>query len=287
MPDPNSWTRVIRPEKKWFDLDIAELVHYRDLIFLLAKRNFSLIYKQTILGPIWVLLQPLLTSAVLTAVFGMLVGVPTDGVPSFLFYLCGYVPWHYFSKCMTTTSRTFLDNRELFGKVYFPRLAVPLSTALYHLLDFAVQFGAFLIMWAACLLFTDAPIAPDAALIALTLPAMLCLALLGIGFGTLVSALTTRYRDLVLLVEFGVGLWMYASPVAYSAALVTERMPGYEWVYMINPISGIIQLFRCAYLGGDRALLSYWPVTLAVTLAAAAAGVALFSRTEKTFMDTI
>ena len=285
--DKSYWTRIIRPEKKWFDLDLKELFHYRDLILLLAKRNFSLIYKQTILGPAWVLIQPLLTSAVLTAVFGVIAGLPTDGVPTFLFYLCGYIPWHYFAKCLTGCSKTFLENRDVFGKVYFPRMAVPLSTALYQLLDFAVQFAFFLLLLAGYLIFSDVPLAPDIGLILLSIPALLQLAVLGIGFGTLVSALTTRYRDLALLVDFGVTLWMYASPVAYSASVVSERMPQLEWLYMSNPISCVIQLFRCAYMGADTALLRYYPISAAVTVIAFAAGIMLFSHTEKTFMDTI
>ena len=283
----NQWDAVIRPRKGWFDIDIKGLIRYRDLIFLMVKRNFTVLYKQTILGPAWVVIQPLLTTLVFTVVFGNLAGLPTDGVPKFLFYMAGNVMWHFFSQCLTVTSNTFVNNSRLFGKVYFPRLVMPFATVLTEMINFAVQFIlfiAFVIIYANR---PDSGVNPNWQLILLTPLMLIQLGILGLGFGIIISALTTKYRDLAMLVTFGVHLWMYATPVTYSTSLIVDKYPQLLGLYMLNPITPIIELFRAAYLGVPRYSYGYNLLSVGVTAFVFLLGVVLFSRTEKTFMDTV
>lgn len=281
------WDTIIRPKKGWFDIDFKGLIHYRDLIWLMVKRYFTIMYRQTILGPAWIVIQPLLTTLIFTVVFGNLAGLPTDGMPKFLFYMAGNIMWHYFSSCLTTTSNTFLQNRNLFGKVYFPRLCMPISTVFSEMINFFVQFALFLIFVAFYALQPEPVVQPNWRLILLTPIMLLQLGVLGLGFGIIVSALTTRYRDLAMLVSFGVQLWMYATPVTYSSSMIAEKFPNLLGVYMLNPITPIIELFRAAYLGAAEYSLKYNAVSMAMTLVVLLIGVVLFSHTEKTFMDTI
>ena len=281
------WDTIIRPKKGWFDIDFKGLIHYRDLIWLMVKRYFTIMYRQTILGPAWIVIQPLLTTLIFTVVFGNLAGLPTDGMPKFLFYMAGNIMWHYFSSCLTTTSNTFLQNRNLFGKVYFPRLCMPISTVFSEMINFFVQFAMFLIFVAFYALQPEPVVHPNWRLILLTPLMLLQLGMLGLGFGIIVSALTTRYRDLAMLVSFGVQLWMYATPVTYSSSMIAEKFPNLLGVYMLNPITPIIELFRAAYLGAAEYSLKYNAVSMAMTLVVLLIGVVLFSHTEKTFMDTI
>ena len=282
------WDTIIRPRKRWLDIDLKGLVRYRDLIWLLVKRYFALIYRQTVLGPLWVILQPLLTTTIFTVVFGNIANLPTDGVPKFLFYMSGNILWQFFANCLTTTSNTFISNRHLFGKVYFPRLCVPIATILTELINFLVQFVLFLIMVAYCLLQRSGPaVTPNWRLIALTPLLLLQLGVLGLGFGIIVSALTTKYRDLAMLVSFGVHLWMYATPVTYSTSMIAEKFPQMMGLYMLNPITPIIELFRAAYLGTDVYSYGYNLQSVIVTVVVFTVGVILFSRIEKTFMDTV
>ena len=281
------WDMVIKPRRGWFDIDIKGLVRYRDLILLMVKRNFTLLYKQTILGPAWVIIQPLLTTVVFTVVFGNLAGLPTDGVPKFLFYMAGNVMWHFFSQCLTVTSNTFVNNSRLFGKVYFPRLVMPFATVLTEMINFAVQFLLFIIFVVIYAARGDSGVNPTWQLILLTPLLLLQLGLLGLGFGIIISALTTKYRDLAMLVTFGVHLWMYGTPVTYSTSMIADKFPGLIGVYMLNPITPIIELFRAAYLGVPRYSYGYNLLSVAVTAVVFALGVVLFSHTEKTFMDTV
>ena len=282
------WDTVIRPKKGWFDLDIKDLFRYRDLILLMVKRNFTVLYKQTILGPAWVVIQPLLTTLVFTVVFGMVAGLPTDGVPKFLFYMGGNVCWGYFAKCLENTSSTFIKNSDIFGKVYFPRLCMPFSTIITELINFFVQFALFLIIVIAySLTHPESAVHPNWGLIALSPLLLVQLGLLGLGFGVIVSALTTKYRDLAMLVTFGVHLWMYATPVTYSASLIAEKYPQMMNLYMLNPITPVIELFRAAYLGTAVYSYGYSLRSVIVTLAVFFIGVVLFTRVEKTFMDTV
>lgn len=284
---PAHWDTIIRPRRRWFDIDVKGVVQYRDLIWLLVKRYFTLIYRQTILGPMWIVIQPLLTTLIFTVVFGNIAGLPTDGMPKFLFYMAGNILWHYFASCLTTTSNTFINNRNLFGKVYFPRLCMPISTVCSQLINFFVQFAMFIAFVIYFALKPGSAVQPDWQLILLTPILLVQLGLLGLGFGVMVSALTTRYRDLAMLVSFGVQLWMYGSPVTYSTSMIADKFPGLMNLYMLNPIAPVINLFRSAFLGAERYPLSYNVISLGITLAITFLGVVLFSHTEKTFMDTV
>ena len=281
------WDTVIRPRHGWFDIDLKGLVRYRDLILLMVKRNFTVLYKQTILGPAWVIIQPLLTTLVFTVVFGNIAGLPTDGMPKFLFYMGGNICWHFFANCLTTTSNTFISNRDLFGKVYFPRLCMPFATVLTELINFLVQYVLFVafVIWYATR--PDPAVVPNWRLIVLTPLMLLQLGILGLGFGIIISALTTKYRDLAMLVTFGVHLWMYATPVTYSTTLIVDSYPNLLGAYMLNPITPIIELFRAAYLGVAPYDSRYILLSAIMTLVILALGVLLFSHTEKTFMDTV
>lgn len=283
----DGWDTVIRPKKGWFDIDFKGLVRYRDLIFLMVKRNFTVLYKQTILGPAWVIIQPLLTTLVFTVVFGKLAGLPTDGMPSFLFYMAGNIMWHFFSQCLINTSTTFVTNRDLFGKVYFPRLVMPFSTVLSELINFGVQFVLFIPFVIYYALQPNPVVVPNWQLILLTPLMLLQLGVLALGFGIIISALTTKYRDLAMLVTFGVHLWMYATPVTYSTSLIVDKYPQLLGLYMLNPITPIIELFRAAYLGVPGYAMRYSLLSVGVTVLVFILGVILFSRTEKTFMDTV
>ena len=281
------WDSTIKPSHGWFDLNLKEIYKYRDLIWLLVMRNFKVFYKQTILGPAWVVLQPLLTTVVFTVIFGNIAGLPTDGMPSFLFYMAGNIAWHYFSQCLTQTSNTFIQNRQIFGKVYFPRLIMPISTVFTQLINFAVQFAMFLVFLAFFAFDPESAVQPDWRLILLTPLMLIQLAALGLGFGIIVSALTTKYRDLAMLVSFGVQLWMYATPVTYPASMIAEKFPQLLGIYMLNPMTPLIELFRSAYLGSPCYYLNYYWLSIVVTLVIFVLGVMLFSRVEKTFMDTV
>ena len=280
-------TTIIRPKTGWFDLPIRELFRYRDLILLFVKRDFVSLYKQTVLGPAWAVIQPFLTTIVFSLVFGTMAGLAPEGVPSFLFYLSGTVVWTYFSNCLTRTSDTFIANASILGKVYFPRLVMPVSTVLSKLIDFAIQY-AFLLVFLLLFLLTGANVAPN--WYVLMTPVLLVqLAMLSLGCGVIISAATTKYRDLRMLVSFGVQLWMYASPVAYDMFSMGPFAPGgrYYSLYMLNPVTPIVNLFRYAYLGIGQIDWMYYGISWATTLVLLFVGIVLFSRVEKTFMDTV
>lgn len=273
---------VITPKKAWFDLNVKELWRYRDLILLFVRRTFVSQYKQTILGPAWAVIQPLLTTVIFTIIFGNIAGLAPGGVPTFLFYLSGSVAWGYFSGCLTATSNTFTANAAIMGKVYFPRLVMPVTTVISQLISFAIQFAFFLLFFAYYCI-TGAGIHPNAFVLLIPL-LVLQMACLGLGFGVIVSALTTKYRDLTMLVSFGVQIWMYLTPVTYDISFIPERfLP----LYMLNPVTPVITTFRYAFLGTGTFQLTYYLIGWAVTLAVLLIGVVLFNRVEKTFMDTV
>ena len=278
---------IIRPKSGWFDLPIRELFRYKDLILLFVKRDFVSLYKQTVLGPAWAVIQPFLTTIVFSLVFGSIAGLAADGVPSFIFYLSGNVVWNYFSHCLTTTSGTFIANAGILGKVYFPRLVMPVSTVLSKLIDFAIQYG-FMLCFLVFYALTDAGVAPNWYIL-MTPLILLQLAMLSLGCGIIISAATTKYRDLRMLVSFGVQLWMYASPVAYDMFSMGAFAPGskYYGLYMLNPVTPIVNLFRYAYLGIGQVDWLYYGISWVTTLVLLFAGIVLFSRVEKTFMDTV
>lgn len=281
------WDIVIRPKRGWFDVDLKGVIQYRDLIWMFIKRNFTIMYRQTILGPAWVIIQPMLTTLIFTVVFGNIAGLPTDGLPKFLFYMAGNICWHFFSQCLIATSNTFVQNRNLLGKIYFPRLCMPISTVLSEMINFFVQFALFLIFVVYYAVQPNPSVVPNWRLILLTPLLLIQLGLLGLGFGVIVAALTTKYRDLAMLVSFGTQLWMYATPVTYSSSMISDKFPNLTGLYMLNPITPIIELFRAAFLGVADYSLRYNLISVGATLLVVALGVILFSHTEKTFMDTV
>jgi len=275
------FTTVIVPKTKLFDFHLKEVYRYRDLIFLFVKRNFVSQYKQTILGPAWALIQPLLTTVVFTVVFGSLAGLAPGGVPSFLFFMSGNIAWAYFSGCLTSTANTFTGNAGIFGKVYFPRLVSPISTVLTNLISFGIQFFMFLVFLVIYWIRGDV----HPTLYALMLPLlMLHMAMLSLGVGIIISSLTTKYRDLKMLVGFGVQLWMYGTPVAYDMGIVPEKYMG---LYMLNPMTPIINCFRKAFLGLGSFDLFHYLISWGVTLVVLFIGLMMFNKVEKTFMDTV
>ena len=277
---------VIRPRSGWFDLNLRELAGYKDLVFLFVKRNFVSLYKQTVLGPAWAVIQPLLTTVVFSLVFGSIAGLAADGVPTFIFYLTANVLWAYFSNCLTSTSDTFIANSGILGKVYFPRLVMPISTVLSKLIDFAIQYS-FMVIFVIYFAVTK-QIHPNWYVL-MTPLLLLQLAMLSLGVGVIISAATTKYRDLRMLVSFGVQLWMNGTPVAYDMFSMSVFAPGskYYGLYMCNPVTPIINIFRYGYLGIGEIDWFYYGISWITTLVVLFIGVVLFSRVEKTFMDTV
>ena len=276
------WTIEIKPKTGWFDINLKELIQYKDLIIMFVKRDFKTLYKQTILGPLWIIINPLLTTIMYTIVFGNIAKISTDGMPQIIFYMLGTTVWTYFSTCLTKTSTTFTGNAAIFGKVYFPRLVTPISIVISGLINFAVQFAMFLI-FAIYYYIKGAPINPN--IYILMTPLLLVeLAMLSLGFGVIISSLTTKYRDLAVLVTFGVQLWMYATPVVYPASQIGGKLKN---LMMLNPVSPIVETFRCAFLGCGSIPWNFLMISVCTTLVVLFIGVILFSRVEKTFMDTV
>ena len=280
--DDTSWDIVIKPRTGWFDIDFRELWRYRDLVFLFVKRDFVTFYKQTILGPLWYIIQPLFTTLVFTIIFGRVAKIPTDSLPPFLFYMAGNVMWGYFAASITATSNTFNANTAIFGKVYFPRLTVPLAIVVVNFLQFIIQ----LILFLGFYFYFKAQGAPvEITIWALMLPVMMLqMALLSLGFGILVSSLTTKYKDLRFVMTFIVQLWMYATPVVYPLTQVPEWIRSY---YILNPMVALVEEFRLAFLGTSSIRWTDVGVSWLVTLVVLVLGIILFSRVEKTFMDTV
>jgi lipopolysaccharide transport system permease protein len=277
-----AWTTCIKPKNNWLDINIKELIHYRDLIKLFVYRDFVVYYKQTILGPLWFLIKPLITTIIYTLVFNKIARIPTDSVPPMLFYLTGTILWNYFSTCLNSTSNTFVQNAGIFGKVYFPRMAVPIATVISQLVQFGIQFLLFTAIW----LFFKSQGAPielgwEIALLPLL---VLQMAALGLGFGMIVSSLVTKYRDLSFLMEFAVQLWMYASPVVYPLSQIPVQ---YRAMYSLNPMVSVIELFRKSFLGISSFNISYYLIGWISTIFILFIGMILFHKVEKSFMDTV
>jgi len=276
---------IIEPNRSLFRFPWRELLHYRDLLFLLVRRDFIAKYKQTVLGPLWFIIQPLMTTIVFTVVFGKIAQIPTDKLPPLLFYLCGMLPWSYFSKCLNGTAGTFINNAHLFGKVYFPRLVVPLSVVISSLLMFAIQLGTFLVFWIYFKWFTAAGdlITPGWAIIVLPL-FLIQSAALGLGVGLWMTALSAKYRDFSYLGDFLTQLWLYATPVVYPLSAVPER---WRWVSAINPMSAIVEIFRYAFLGAGTVNGTYIGISAGMTLIMLISGLLIFNKVERTFIDTV
>ncbi len=281
LPD-KEWDLVIEGSTSLFDLNFRDVWRYRDLLVMFVKRDFVSFYKQTILGPLWFFIQPLFTTIIFTFVFGQLAGISTDGLPQPLFYLAGITAWNYFADCLTKTSTVFRDNANIFGKVYFPRLILPLSIVASNLVRFAVQMLLFFIMmgyygW------QGASFSPNWAL--LMFPVLvLMMALLGLGLGLIITAMTTKYRDLAFLVTFGVQLLMYTTTVIYPLSAAPEK---FKKIIELNPMTGIIEAFRYSFLGKGE--FSAWSVgySAGITVIMLILGIVIFNKTEKTFVDTV
>lgn len=276
------YTIHIKAKTGWFDINLKELYHYKDLIFLFVKRNYSTRYKQTILGPLWLILNPLLTVSLYALVFGNIAGLSTDGAPQFAFYLCSNAIWSYFATCITETSSTFTTNAVIMGKVYFPRLVMPISSVITGILDLTIQIIMLAIVLVIYAL-NGEPIYTGGRFVLIPI-LVIQTALLGLGCGIIIAALTTKYRDLVVLVTFGIQLWMYASPVVYTTSSISAQ---FYKIYMYNPMAAIISTWRNAILGIGEIPMGYWEISWGVTLGVLLLGVILFSKIEKTFMDTV
>lgn len=276
------WDMVIKPKTGWFDIDLQELWRYRDLIALFVKRDFVTLYKQTILGPLWYIIQPLFTTVVFTIIFGRVAKISTDSLPPFLFYMAGNVMWGYFSGSLTATSNTFNANAGIFGKVYFPRLTVPLATVIVNFLQFFIQLLLFLGFY-FYFMAKGTPIHPTLWIIGLPV-LLLQMALLSFGLGILLSSMTTKYKDLRFAMAFLVQLWMYATPVVYPLSQIPDWLLPY---YILNPMVALIESFRYMFFGTSAVQWSQIGISWLITIFLLFCGVVLFSRIEKTFMDTV
>ena len=282
MAIDQQWDMVIKPKTGWFDIDLKELWRYRDLVGMFVKRDFVTYYKQTILGPLWYIIQPLFTTVVFTIIFGRVAKISTDGLPPFLFYMAGNVMWGYFAATLNATSGTFNSNAGIFGKVYFPRLTVPLATVIVNFLQFFIQFFLFLGFY-IYFYAKGAPIKPNLLIIGLPI-LLLQMALLSFGLGILLSSLTTKYKDLKFAMAFLVQLWMYGTPIVYPLSQIPEWLLPY---YVLNPMVAIVESFRYAFFSTSAINMSHISISWCVTLLLVFLGVVLFSRIEKTFMDTV
>lgn len=277
-----NWTMVIRPQRAWWDLRLGDLWRYRDLVQLLVRRDFVAQYKQTILGPLWYIINPILSSVIFTVIFGNIAKLSTEGLPPFLFYTSGTTLWLYFSMCLTSTANTFTANAGIFGKVYFPRLAIPVSNVISNLISFALRFAMFL---GFLLYFYLSGSEVRLTWWAAFLPALLAImAGLGLGFGIIVSSLTTKYRDLQQLVVFGVQLLMYATPVIYPLSTVPET---WRWLLLANPVTPLVEVFRLGFLGVSSVEPIFLLYSFAFMLVTLLIGVFVFNRVENTFVDTV
>ncbi len=278
----DNWDIVIRPQSKWYNLQLRQLWHYRDLLLLFVRRDFVAFYKQTILGPLWFLVQPIITTLTFSVIFGNLAGISTNGIPKPLFYMSALVVWTYFADTLTKTADTFSANAHLFGKVYFPRMIVPLSVAVSNLIKLGIQFALFLVFYFYYMA-KGASFAPTSALVLVPFLIIL-IALLGLALGIIISSLTTKYRDLKFLITFGIQLLMYASPVVYPLSTVPVQ---YRVYLLLNPITAIIETFKYALLGVGEFNFAHLMYSVGITVVLLLVGLVIFHRVEKSFMDTV
>jgi lipopolysaccharide transport system permease protein len=282
MQEQEHWDLVIKPHSKWYDLRLKEILHYKDLLFLFVRRDFVSIYKQTILGPLWFFIQPIITAITFMVIFGNLAKISTDGLPQILFYMCGITLWNYFSDTLTKTSDTFSANANIFGKVYFPRMIMPLSVVVSNLIKLGVQFSLFIAVWIYYLIQTN-QVHPNSTM--LLVPFLIILiGFMALSFGIIISSLTTKYRDLKFLVTFGVQLMMYASPIVYPLSIVPEK---YKWIIIANPVTSVIETFKYAFLGVGEFNWLHLGYSFGFTAILFLISLIIFHRVEKTFMDTV
>jgi len=282
MKDEN-WDLIIKPRNSWFDFRINEIWKYRDLLFLFVKRDFIAIYKQTILGPLWFFIQPILSTIIFTIIFGGFAKLSTDGVPGPLFYLGGLTLWNYFADNLTKTSETFVQNQNIFGKVYFPRLIVPISVIISNLLKLGIQFLLFVGVWIYFLV-NDTPNLSPNWTIALFPILILIMSGLSLGFGIIFSSLTTKYRDMKFLLLFGVQLMMYVSSVVVPLSMVSEK---YQWIMKLNPVVNVIEAFKYGFLGTGNFHWIDIIYSVLFTIVLLIIGIIVFNKVEKSFMDTV
>lgn len=288
MTHPTSPEIRIRPNSGWITIDWQGLRDYRDLLLLLVRRDFVSKYQQTILGPLWFIINPLITTVIFTLIFGQMIGIKTDGINPTLFYLCGITAWTYFSAVLSATSQTFLGNAHLFGKVYFPRLIVPLALAASNLFTLAIQTGTFIAIYVIfALTGRAANLAPTTALFLFPV-FVVHMALLALGVGMIFSSFTAKYRDFHHLSGFVVQIWMYATPIIYPLSQLTAKIPpGWEWVPLLNPMTMITEGFRYAFMGAGSFTPGGYAVSLAISILVFFGGLLLFQRTARTVVDTL
>jgi lipopolysaccharide transport system permease protein len=281
MKNEKNWTFEIQPNLGWFDLNLKEIWNYRDLLWLFVRRDIVTVYKQTILGPLWYIVQPILTTLMFTLIFGKIVKLSTDGAPPIIFYLLGVTIWGYFSDCLNRTSNTFVTNQNIFGKVYFPRVIVPGSIVLSTLLRFGIQFGIFLVLWGYY--YFEGRVQMNFGV--LMLPFVIaCLAIMSLGFGMIFSSMTTKYRDLQFLLTFVVQLWMYATPVIYPLSAIPEEYVKY---IKLNPVTPLVECVRNSFLGTGLFAWNTLLYSFGFSIVVLILGILAFSRVEKDFMDTV
>ena len=283
MSEHNKYSKLITSEHKWFQLNLKEVWAYRDLIWLFTKRSFVVTYKQTILGPLWIFLNPLISSLMYAFVFGGIAGIETDSVPQLLFYLSGNAIWIFFSSSLTMNASTFVSNAHVFGKVYFPRLTMPISNVLSSVIQFIVQM-ILVLLFLAYYVATGA-VSPNWESWLLIPVVLLHLGLLALGCGIIISSMTTKYRDLSILVGFGIQLWMYATPIVYPMSTLGDGLM--KTILMVNPVTQPVELFRYALLGVGTVNWTYYGLSWALTIAVTVLGIMIFNKVEKTFMDTV
>ncbi|MDD4747686.1 MAG: ABC transporter permease [Salinivirgaceae bacterium] len=274
---------IIKPHSRLFNLELSELWAYRDLIYMYIKRDIVTFYKQTIMGPLWFVIQPILTTVMFMFVFGNLAGLSTDGIPGPLFYFSGIIVWNYFADCLTRTSKVFTENQQVFGKVYFPRLVVPISITISNLLRLFIQFAVFVILYGYYYFNGTAAVTPN--LHALLFPIIIILAAgLSLGFGIIFSAMTTKYRDLTFLLQFGVQLWMYITPVIYPLSSIPVEK---QWLVLLNPMTSIIETFKYGFIG--KGIFSWWHLGYSSVFMVFLLfiGIMIFNKVEKSFIDTV
>ncbi len=278
----DKWSTVIKPSKGLININLYELIKYKDLIFLFVKRDFVTFYKQTILGPIWYILQPLLNTIVFTIIFGRLAEIPTDNLPPFLFYMAGNIIWGYFAFCINSTSSTFVKNSDIFGKVYFPRVTVPISIVIIGLVQFILQFLFFLCFY-FYFVFNGLEIRIGISIVFLPF-LLLHTAIIALGFGLLLSSLTSKYRDLTFVLGFGIQLWMFATPVVYPLSIIPDQ---YVIFSILNPMTSVVESFKFIFFGESAIKFTHIAISLFITILIFILGLLTFYKTEKTFLDTV
>jgi lipopolysaccharide transport system permease protein len=280
----DAWDLVIEPRSNIMHLNLKEVWRYKYLLVMFIKRDLVSVYKQTVLGPLWFIIQPILTTITFVVIFGNIANISTDGLPKILFYLAGITIWNYFSETLTATSNTFITNANIFGKVYFPRLVMPLSKVFSGLIKFGIQFFLFILV-IVYFLFKGAEVHPDILGMLVVTPVVLfIMAGLGLGFGLILSALTTKYRDLIFLITFGIQLLMYATPVIYPMSVISSK---YKWLIAANPMTWLVEAFRKVYLGAGELSWAGLGYSFGFMVVFLAIGTIIFNRVEKTFMDTV